>query len=233
MRALFALGVGFLLVGASERASAEFLSPDPLGYQDQMNLYTYVHNNPLNYTDPTGESSLRVRFADQRISNGMGGHFPQWVSQGHSGVVAINDQTGRTRYREYGRYNNTSGTVRTPPARPTISDFALGSNGVPTVESVEAVLGDMLAIGAAAGSDDLIVEFNLGGDYDAMVEEMGDWENTTWLPGHTCHDFCHSVINAGGDTVDSVRTRLNPDNISDVAQEILQVYEDNPDWQDQ
>ncbi len=34
--------------------TGRFLQRDPVGYFDHMNLYQYVHNQPINYTDPYG-----------------------------------------------------------------------------------------------------------------------------------------------------------------------------------
>jgi hypothetical protein len=41
-------------------AQAHFLQTDPVGYKDDIDLYAYVSDDPLNRTDPTGDDSYVV-----------------------------------------------------------------------------------------------------------------------------------------------------------------------------
>ncbi|MEO0612455.1 MAG: RHS repeat-associated core domain-containing protein [Pseudomonadota bacterium] len=34
--------------------AGRFIQPDPIGYSDGLNMYAYVGNDPVNFSDPSG-----------------------------------------------------------------------------------------------------------------------------------------------------------------------------------
>lgn len=43
-----------MAISYSQYSAARFLQTDPIGYKDDMDLYTYVGDDPVNHTDSTG-----------------------------------------------------------------------------------------------------------------------------------------------------------------------------------
>ena len=60
IRPSLSISVFALLMLCAGPASARFLQTDPVGYKDDVNLYEYAKDDPVDHTDPSGKDSFEV-----------------------------------------------------------------------------------------------------------------------------------------------------------------------------
>ncbi len=182
-----------------DAATGRFLTVDPNAVKyPSISPYSYSFNNPLNFVDPDGKDAIPIVFKDYLIS-AFGTKLPHL---GHAGILLVDNQTGYTKYYEYGRYDERRmGIVNSYSVPNVIMDEA---TGLPTAKSLEMVLN---RISQRSGQGGMITGAYIQNDnFKEMMEYAENLRSQNSDPKrkpysiwtNNCGHFMKNVLSSGG-----------------------------------
>ncbi|VTU25793.1 Cell wall-associated polypeptide CWBP200 [Variovorax sp. SRS16] len=202
-------GLDLAVYRSYDAQRGRWLNRDPIGEAGGLNLYAYLHGNPIDDIDPEGLAGCIVSFPDYPIDTGFG--FSSTNLGGHDGILSYDSQ-GATRYYEYGRYAPTDplvigdkrpkddGNVR----RVLVPDLQIDPRtGQPTPKSMDALrkalserAGDHTKTGLTCEADADEKKINKYAEDYAKSVSRPKYSWTPWS-SNQCRDFAGRALGVG------------------------------------